>query len=152
MKKAILFTILEVFVVIGLCMSTVAYAADEQIDLTWSLETLDDDTQHFRLYINTTDDFATATQLGPDLMYNPLAPDEVFQFPEMQITVPDGEDVSRYFWVTSVDTSGNECGPGYTHQVCMDNPPEMVRVDFDNLPPIPPTGLTVTARVIVNIQ
>jgi hypothetical protein len=124
----------------------------EVIDLTWSLEGLDLDTQSFRVYMSDQPDFLTATQLGEDLPYNPNDPAaaETFEWPSMSIDIPGGEMSTRYFWVTSVDTSGNECGPGNDHQVCLDVPPSMVAVEFDRVPPVPPSGLTVTARVVVN--
>jgi hypothetical protein len=152
MMKKILSVLFDAFFVMTLCMGTLAYAAEEAVDITWSLENVEPDVQYFRLYVNDTDDFSTATQLGEDMAYNPNGGNEVFQFPSMSLTIPDDQDVTKYFWVTAVDTSGNECGPGYTHQKCIDNPPEMVAVQFDNLPPLPPTGLTVTARVIITTQ
>jgi hypothetical protein len=152
MMKKVLSVLFDAFFLMALCMGTLAYAADEAVDLTWSLENLDADVQYFRLYVNDSANFATANQLGEDMMYNPNDTATVFEFPSMTLAIPDGADVTKYFWVTAVDTSGNECGPGYTHQRCVENPPKMVAVQFDNLPPLPPTGLTVTARVIITTQ
>lgn len=150
--------VMMMFLLLALCLGATqkvfaqSSIQQETIDLTWSLDGLDPDTQAFRLYMHSSPDFSQAVQLGEDLPYNPNDPTaaETFQWPSMNIDVPAGEDVTRYFWVTAVDTSGNECHPGFQHQVCTDNPPDMVEVRFDRLPPVPPSGLTVTARVVVN--
>jgi hypothetical protein len=133
------------FLIIGMAciIFAIAIAANAQeavekaIDLRWQTEGAEPDVQFYQLYAGDSD--TTLVKFGDPIPFNPNAPDAAEQLTaDYTITVPAGQEVTKWFSVTAIDTSGNESD--------LATP---VSVVIDNQPPGIPQGLTVTIRIIV---
>lgn len=136
---------MKIFVAIGvwlMVMSQLAFAQEVPIcgptsGLQWMLNN-ETDMALYRVYVMDS-------PLSVEIGVSPVAKEVTHDLSKV-VTLPDGSKVLQgglaeiddglyYFSVTAVDTSGNESGPS-NEVVCN-----------VQLPPLPPTGLTVTIQL-----
>lgn len=129
----------------GLMVGLVSAAT---ITLTWSVEGADVDTQYYQLWVGDSD--TTLERAGDPIPFSPLNPESPASLTtDYTLTVSDGTETTKWFSVSAIDTSGNECVPSDTRAICADKQPPIVSKTIDTLPPNPPTQLSVVINLVV---
>lgn len=109
----------------------------KQVEITWSVENVEEDIQHYQLYVSDSKDLSTFEPAGEKINFSPLADVDqkrlstnyTFDAPKNAVTV-------KWFTVTAIDTSKNESSKA-----------EPIKVTVDNMPPEPPKQLTITVVI-----
>lgn len=137
MKTRTLPIIMICAIILALATITMAQTATSKvIDIYWQTTGAEPDVQYYQLYTGPSDTELQA--FGDPIPFNPNATDAPEQIQQQyDLEVPADAEVTQWFSVTAIDTSGNESA--------LATP---VSVTVDNQAPGAPTGLTVTVRVI----
>lgn len=123
-------------IIAGAIAANAQQATSKVIDIYWQTAGAEPDVQYYQLYTGPSDTELQA--FGAPIPFNPNAADAPEQVNvDYTLEVPAGEEVTQWFSVTAIDTSGNESA--------LATP---VSVTVDNMAPSAPQGLTVTIRVI----
>ena len=106
------------------------------VTVSWQTDNAEPDVQYYQVYMGDSD--TTLVPFGDRIFFNPNDSPATTLTVSPDIEVPAGGEVTKWFSVTAIDTSGNESS--------LATP---VSVTIDAKPPAAPTGLTVVINIIV---